>query len=471
MDKQLIRFYRDQQGFSLIMVIFSMMLLAVLGWSMLNFLGGDQEMSTRSLDSERAFYLAESGREWAMMQLMSNSSWNTSTDRDCNHTAELRRFNLTGGQYEVCCRGNQTNENATAVLEISGYSPGVGNYLAMRKIKVLVKLGSMNAVIQAKNLFDWAKTHSGTDVDGDIVSAEYEGTDADSIRNEPEDINVPGSGNRTFAVSGTFPQIDMDYYLNKANYIWDLSRASNITRINGNSITVADPIFTAGDTWVNEVAARNLRIGGWTDAAWREITSRTNTTTVTLANPALSSSNWMVGDTIRTCRRYYQTPSWWDNGIKYIRGDVLIDVRTDDFRPSNGFYLISEGDIAIRGTQTVSMTGQSGTTVEPSLATRDGDIISPDLPDGNNENQRIRNRNFDGIIYSENGDVNFNYLISSNATLGNNIILDGEVNLRNQGQGRWGGRGWRGWWRRWRRQLGTSGGFDLEPVIIQWQEQ
>ncbi|MCX5708709.1 MAG: hypothetical protein NTY14_07080, partial [Candidatus Omnitrophica bacterium] len=96
---------------------------------------------------------------------------------------------------------------------------------------------------------------------------------------------------------------------------------------------------------------------------------------------------------------------------------------------------------------------------------------SPDLPDGNNENQRRNNRNFDGIIYSENGNVSFNYLNSDNATMGNNITLDGQVRIRLQQRGRWGGRGWRGWWRRWRSQLGSSGGFDLEPVIIQWQEQ
>jgi Tfp pilus assembly protein PilX len=469
MVKQLIRFYRNQRGFSLITVIISMMLLAILGGTMLNLLGGDLEMSTRSLDSERAFYLAETGKEWALMQLLSNTSWNTSTDRDCSHTSEWRTFDLTGGQYKVCCRGNKTGEDANVVLEISGYSPSVANYLAMRKTKVLVKLGTMNAVIQAKNLFDWSRTHPGTHIDGDIASGHYEGTDADSIKDEADDLDVPGSGNRTFAVAGTYPQIDMDYFLNKANYVWDLSRASDITRINGNSITVADPIFTAGATWVNEVAVRNLRIGGWDDSAWRQVASRTNTTSVTLGSPALSS--WMVGDRIRTCRRYYQSPSWWDSGIKYIQGDALIDVRTNDFSTSNGFYLIAEGDIAIRGAGTVSMTGQSGTTGEPSLATKDGDIISPDVPDGHNDNQRLRNRNFEGIIYSENGDVSFNYLNSNNATLGNNVILDGEVNIQSQGHGRWGGRGWRGWWRRWRRQASSSGGFDLEPVVIQWQEQ
>ena len=466
MVKQLVISYRNQRGFRLITVIFSMMLLAILGWSMLNFLSGDLEMSTRSLDSERAFYLAETGKEWALMQILSNASWNTSTDRDCNHTSEWCSFNLTGGQYQVCCRGNQTNEDASVVLEVNGYAPSAANYLAKRKTKVLVKLGTMSAAVQAKNLFDWSQTHSGIDIEGDIVSGHYEGTDADSIRDEPEDLNIPGNGNRTFAVPDTFPQIDMNYYLNKANYVWDLSRESNITQITGNRITVADPIFAAGFTWPAEVAVRNLAIAGWGDDAWREIYTRTNTTTVTLATPALPSS-WMIGERIRTCRRYDNEPS--NGGIKYIHGDVLIDVRTNGFTPSSGVNLIAEGDIVIRGSGAVSMTDQSGVNVEPRLATQDGNIFSPDLPDGNNANQRRRNRNFDGIIYSENGDVTFNCLSINNATMGNNVFLSGDVQIQNQG--RRGGWGWRGWWRRWRRQSAPSGGFDFEPVIIQWQEQ
>jgi Tfp pilus assembly protein PilX len=477
MAKQLIGPHRNQQGFSLIIVIFSMMLLAILGWAMFNFLGGDLEMGIRSFDSERAFYLAESGREWALMQIMSNSSWNTSTDRDCNHTNEWITHNLTGGQYKVCCRGNQSSEDATAVLEIAGYAPSAANYLAMRKTKVLVKLGAMSAVIQAKNLFNWSNTNSGTSIRGDIVAGQYEGDDTDSIVNEADDLAVPpsNSGTRTFYVNGTFPQIDMDYFLNNATYVWDLSRESNITRINGNRITVADPIFTAGYTWSGEVAVRNLFIGGWDEITWREIDTRINSTSVSLVNSAPSS--WLVGERIRTCRRFDREPS--NGGIKYIHGDALIDVRAGDFRPDNGVNLIAEGDIVIKGGGTVSMTGQTGTTAEPCLATQNGNILSPDLPDGNNANQHLRNRNFAGIIYTENGDVRFNCLNTNNATLGNNIILEGDVNIQNQTQGRWGWgrgggggwRGWRGWWRRWGRQASASGGFDLEPVIIQWKEQ
>jgi hypothetical protein len=214
---------------------------------------------------------------------------------------------------------------------------------------------------------------------------------------------------------------------------------------------------------MNEVAVRNLAVGGWGDTAWREITSRTNSTTVGFS----SVPTWLVGQRIRTCRRYYRDSSHTDSGIKYIHGDALIDVKSDDFSPSSGFSLIAEGDIAIRGGNAVSMTVRSGTTIEPSLATKDGDILSSDQPDGNNDNQRLRNRYFEGMIYSENGDVSFNYLNSANSTLGNNVILDGEVNMQISNGRRGGGRGWR---RRWRQSV-SSGGFDFEPVIIQWQEQ
>jgi Tfp pilus assembly protein PilV len=462
MSKQPAISNRGQRGFSLIVVVFAMMLLAVLGYSLMSFLGGDLDMGLRSLASERAFYLTESGDEWALTQLLANASWNTSVDRDCNHTGEWRTYNLTGGQYQVCCRGAQITEDASAVLEVNGYSPSATNYLAMRKTKALVKLGTMSAAVQAKNLFNWSATTSGTYVNGEIISGHYEGTDADHLPDEPEDYNVPGNGNRTFAVAGTYPQIDMDYFLNNATYVWNLARESNITRISGSDITVADPIFTTGSTWDHEVAVRNLWIGGWGDDSWREITNRRNTTTVTLA---ATVPTWVVGQRIRTCRRYYQDPSGSDRGIHYIRGDTLIDVRNIDFTPSGGFYLISEGDIAIRGTGDVSMRGQSGTTMEPSLATKDGNIISPDVPQHHNSNQIDTSRNFEGIIYSENGDVSFNYLNTANSTLGNNVILKGEVHISMQGRGR--GR-WRRWWRR---RIGGSGGFDFEPVVIQWKEQ
>jgi hypothetical protein len=479
MVKQLINFYRNQEGFSLIVVIFSMMILAILGWTLVNLFSSNFEMNTRSLESERALYLAEAGKEWALMQLLNNNTWNTSVDRDCNHTNEWRTFNLTGGQFAVCCRGNRTDEDANCVFEISGYAPNATKYLARRNTKILIRIGSMSTVVQAKNLFNWSGTTVSSAFNGEIISGHYEGTDPDSVQDQPADLDVPGSGNRTFAVAGTFPQIDMDYFLTNANYVWNLTRESNITAINGNNITVADPIFTAGDTWVNETAVRNLRIGGWSDASWRRIARRNNLTGVRLGTPSVTSSNWTIGDTIRTCRRFYQSlGGGQDRGIKYIRGDTLIDVKTNDFQSNRGLSIIAEGDIAIRGTEPVSLIGRwgTGTTDEPSLATQNGDIISPDVPavpgGGNIEEKRMNNRYFGGFIYSENGDVRFNYLRNDyNGTFGNNIILSGRVQLQKQGSrwGWWRWGWWRRWWRRWHRN--PSGGFDFEPVIIQWQEQ
>ena len=54
---------------ALIIVIFAMMVLAVLCWTLANLLSGDFGTNLAYLESERALYLAEAGSEWGVSRL------------------------------------------------------------------------------------------------------------------------------------------------------------------------------------------------------------------------------------------------------------------------------------------------------------------------------------------------------------------------------------------------------------------
>ena len=79
----------NKKGISLIILVFAMMVLAVLGWSLAVLQSGDFEVSVRQNDSEQALYLAESGINWALEQLSEDASWRTDStwpgpDDDCD---------------------------------------------------------------------------------------------------------------------------------------------------------------------------------------------------------------------------------------------------------------------------------------------------------------------------------------------------------------------------------------------------
>ncbi|MFC1592393.1 hypothetical protein ACFL4C_00045 [Candidatus Omnitrophota bacterium] len=205
------------KGFTLIVVIFAMMLLAVLGWSLAVLQSADFESSARLLSSENALYLAEAGAQWGLKQLVdgfdcSDSVWGSL--QTVTHTFP------DIGEYEAVCSCPICSGNCDGCSEIvitsTGYIPSQSNPRALRQVEITVSQGLFSNVLSGSNLFDWHNTGGHyVDIDGDIQADNFEGDDADSFLNEEgEDygLNLPaGEGTRSRGTT-TLPQIDMSYF-------------------------------------------------------------------------------------------------------------------------------------------------------------------------------------------------------------------------------------------------------------------
>jgi hypothetical protein len=84
--------------------------------------------------------------------------------------------------------------------------------------------------------------------------------------------------------------------------------------------------------------------------------------------------------------------------------------------------VIVEGDSVIRGEDDIYFS--KWPEIYPNLATKNGNIYSPDRPWS-----REGGRNFDDIIFSQNGDIEFNYL-DVKAVYGKNVKLSGTFIIR-----------------------------------------
>ncbi|MFH0853351.1 MAG: hypothetical protein V1853_03000 [bacterium] len=439
----------NRKGVTLIVVIFAMMILGILGWTLAAMLATDFQANLRSFDSEKALYLADAGKEWALRKLLSNSSWNTSSDSYCNQSSDWLLHNLNGGQYEVCCRGNQTGEDAFTVVEIAGYVPQKTNYLAMRKVKFLVNAGRFRYVAQTKDLFDWSavnKTAGDSYFNGHIQAGHYDGN-GDGIYDElgvdyrgpPNELPVDNSAiprDRLLA-SQPYPDIDMNYYRAQAQSqgnLWPENWVASEAQITGRHtqgsrthIVVNAPIFSVPDSqWRNNIV-RNIEPGrAWNGVDWRVIRDRENNNEVEVND----FSDWQIGDTIRIGRRFYQNEGNGD--IFYVqKADVLIDVQNDDItmitiRRSG---IVVEGDIVIKGSNGLTFSDRVWRTdIWPALGTENGNITSLDAPYGSTNSERRSRRNFDNTIYSKNGTIDWNYL-EGEAVIGNKIIFHNSIRL------------------------------------------
>ena len=232
-----------------------------------------------------------------------------------------------------------------------------------------------------------------------------------------------------------------------------------------------DPVFNSGQhtytfnfngtlAWPAGQAIRNFSLNTWQYRDWgviESISSVNNVTTVTVKmDNSITAKSWQQGHWIGYVRRFTSADTIHGSGgllfngkLLYIESDVLFDTRADDIN-TKGTGIVVEGDAVIRGARLISL--EKKPLLFPNLATKNGNIYSPDLPAGNNINQRLAKRTFDDIIYSENGDVVFNY-VDCQAMYGSNITLSGVFQIK------------------YDPQLTQIGGYAFGLSGMSWQEQ
>jgi hypothetical protein len=415
---------------TLIIAVFFMMMLALIAWSIVKFMSTDMEVNSRLLDSERALYLAEAGGEWALNRLRDAFDCDIDGDgQDIDSGTALH--SLKYGQYRVDCSCDQEQCNGKITIDSKGFISSESQYRAFRNIEYVIEPGSFTNSGTVKILFDWSQMHSGSDIDGDVKvlvnSSEtdrgFEGPDANTVTNQPDDYLVPGDGQRITQV-GTYPGIDMDYFKDTAigygRYVDYKSEAMAHQASGGSTLRVTKLNFFTGKTGE---AVRNLDDGTWNNSNWAVIEKVENQGREAELDRTIGD-DWDK-DKVRIVKRFSGNHN--NEGLWYIEGsDAIIDSR-DAKTNLNHTSIVAEGDIVQKGTMDVAMkTHVVPATHEtfPNVATEYGNIYLTSVPD-----RGEKGRTFDGLIYTENGDVHINF-IDGIAIMGTNVYLDGVVKLK-----------------------------------------
>ncbi len=443
--------YKQKKGVILIIVIFIMIIIGLVGNTVANFISANLDINARHLDSERALYLSESAMQWALKELTEDSSFRT-TGNGQTHT-------LAYGEYRVICRDPIVGEDGDTIVETYGYVPNQVNPRAERQLISSIVIGGLTSCLKAKNNFDWSLMHPNSSIEGNIQAAYYNG-DGDAVFNEigqdydPSPIPIMPDGksgdDRTLISPGAYPTIDMAYFESNADIIWqpDPITATALDSSSGNTLNVTVNGFFTG--MVDE-AVRNITHGTWNDTDWAVIQS------VSAGGKQASldrniNDDW-DSDQIKLVKRFYKNEGSGSSKTHYIKSGLIIDVNISKITLKN-MYVITEGDVLISGDKQIKMTIKTGEKNYPSLATKTGDIISLDTPEGNTENKKRDTRIFRGLIYSEQGTVTLNYL-NGLAVYGNNVILDGRILINYSAN----------------RIDPPSGTFLFQPSSLSWQEQ
>jgi len=462
-----VRSPKAAKGVSLIIAVFTMMILAVLGSTLAMMISGDFEMNTRNLESEQAFYLADSGIEDALMHLSLAPLGDVAFDNDADYLS--RR--LASGEYNVTREINGAEINITA----KGYVPNQANYRAMRQVKVVAvnAAGGLTKGIGCSGTFDWSAAKAGHTVaiDADIMALQYNG-DGDGTLNEvgfdyglnpPGPLLPAGSGTRIIGSGGS--TIPMQWYHDNADCEWPspdtrvITNTANVTST-FKTLKVAGPYYFFTDMVgqaVRNVDHAPLANGSWADGDWAVI--------IAVANSGRDATlDKTINDTwddhrIRLVRRYSEAapvplpaPEFGrndsggvDSGINYIGAtishnmgyvvDTVIDLQSASLDWDN-VKIICEGDIFIKGAGALAMMHSaskgSSSHRHPPLATQNGNIICLDAT-------KKSDRKISGLIFSETGTVRWNHLqyptsggaswLRGNMIYGRNIILDGDISI------------------------------------------
>ena len=131
-----------QQGLSLVMAIFILVLLSLLGTAMINIIAGGTESVAREVISARALFLAESGA-----QRMLNETFPPGSTASVTTACDSAPFNYPSfGGIEGCSNQSvtidctqRTVNSANYYTIISTASCGPANELAVRVVEVQAK--------------------------------------------------------------------------------------------------------------------------------------------------------------------------------------------------------------------------------------------------------------------------------------------------------------------------------------------
>ncbi|MDO8748268.1 MAG: hypothetical protein Q7J72_04020 [Candidatus Omnitrophota bacterium] len=459
--------HRANKGISLIIAVFAMMLFSVLGWTLVRIQSTDFEsnVSTGNLNSERALNLAEAGAEWVLQRLNINGGFRT--DSTNGYPLGYAQHSISPGQYRVSCLDGTGDDFGKVIITSNGYVPSAANYNTTRQIRLKIQVGSLTKAVMTqvpdeaipeKGLFDWSAAIAGhtVTINGDINAGHYSG-DGDANPDEAgQDYGTapmlpPGAAGSQRDFTTTYPLITMEWFYGNADQRWPDSNivTAQITNIQngGQRIRVDANIFTNMN---NQALCSN----GIADCAdwyndnnkWRTITAVGSGGSRADLNESIAGI-WQIGDTVKLVRRFASGMGGINDGIWYIGRlfeggpavDTLIDV-TNNNRDLDNTYIICEGSIIIKGDQRLRMrlSGPGATTRYPRLATQSGNIISTDTPLGATEDEKIGQRIISGLIYSELGEVNFNYLrpqttgsaaYRGNLVYGEQVTLDGRISI------------------------------------------
>ena len=120
--------------------------------------------------------------------------------------------------------------------------------------------------------------------------------------------------------------------------------------------------------------------------------------------------------------------------LYYVKGDVTIATGT----AGNGINfnktsLVAEGNITVTGNRKLTISthvNNSSHESFPNLATKNGNITSATAP----SSAKALDRNFDGLIYTQLGTVDFNYIYLRGGIMGVTVKVRGKVDILYNGK-------------------------------------
>jgi hypothetical protein len=128
--RMLAELLRGQDGFSVIVIIFVMLVLTVIGYSMTRMMATKQKSVPVTAQSSSAFYVAEGGINWSGKYLSDLVSWSSLSDESKN----LGNGNFNVAFSDYCAYGNcpEGGTNMCVTATSTGASGDATRVLASR---------------------------------------------------------------------------------------------------------------------------------------------------------------------------------------------------------------------------------------------------------------------------------------------------------------------------------------------------